>query len=252
VTTVKATLSDDQGHRLQVQFNPQSLTINHETTGEPGRLLPTAESEAGGQESAGRASVRTGYSATLSSLELLFDTSDSGEDVRNQTLVIAAMTKPVEGQSPVVTFQWGTLIFEGHITGFSETLSYFSEQGVPLRATVNLNMTAAATERAANEISNANSGLGAAASASLGASIGASAGVSAGASVSGSVGASVSAGLSTGASVGTTPLTFAQGGESLQSLSARAGVDWRAVAEANNIDNPRDLQAGAALNLNVE
>lgn len=247
MTTVKATLSDDQGNTLPVQFNPQSLTINHETTGEPGRLLPTAESEGGGAESAGRASVRTGYSATLSSLELLFDTSDSGEDVRNQTLVIAAMTKPVEGQSPVVTFQWGTLIFEGHITGFTETLSYFSEQGVPLRANVNLSMTAAATERAANEISNANSGLGAAASASLGASISASAG----ASVSGSVGASVSAGLSTGASVGTTPLTFAQGGESLQSLSARAGVDWRVVAEANGIDNPRDLQAGAAINLNV-
>lgn len=216
MTTVRATLSDDQGHRLQVQFNPQSLTINHETTGEPGRLLPTAGSEAGGAESAGRAGVRTGYSATLSSLELLFDTSDSGEDVRNQTLVIAAMTRPVEGQSPLVTFQWGTLIFEGHITGFAETLSYFSDQGVPLRATVNLNMTAAARERAADEIASA--------------------------SVSGSV----------GASVGTTPLTFAEGGESLQSLSARAGADWRAVAEANNIDNPRALQAGAAINLNVK
>ncbi|MDX1665389.1 MAG: LysM peptidoglycan-binding domain-containing protein [Candidatus Promineifilaceae bacterium] len=241
MTTVRATLSDAQGNRLDVQFNPQSLTITHRTTGEEGQLRPTAESERGGEAPAGQASVRTGYSATLSSLELLFDTSDSGEDVRNKTLVIAAMTRPVENKSPLVTFQWGTLIFEGHITGFTETLSYFSDQGVPLRATVNLNMTAAAADRASGELSGANAGLGAAASA----------GLSAGASVSGSIGASVSAGLSTGASVGTTPLTFAQGDESLQSMAARAGADWRAVAEANKIDNPRTIQAGAAVNMNV-
>jgi nucleoid-associated protein YgaU len=34
-------------------------------------------------------------------------------------------------------------------------------------------------------------------------------------------------------------------------MSAQAGVDWKVVAEANNIDNPRLLDAGAVVNLNV-
>ncbi len=190
-------------------------------------------------------------------------TSDTGDDVRAQTLLLAEMMKPTGKISPVVTFQWGTLLFKGHITDFTENLSYFSEQGVPLRAEVNISMNAASEERAADKISSANSGLGLSASASLGASIGASAGASFGASAGASFGASagisagaslstsVSAGVRAGASIGTTPLTFPQGGESLQSLSSRAGLDWRVVAEANNVDNPRTLQAGAVVNLNV-
>jgi hypothetical protein len=177
--------------------------------------------------------------------------------VRKKTLVLIAMMQPdSENKSPLVTFQWATFTFAGHITSVNETLSYFSEQGVPLRATVSLSMTQAAEVSAANAITNANSGLGLSASASLGisasASLGVSAGASAGFSAGASVGASVSAGLSAGASIGTTPLTFSQGGESLQSLSGRAGLDWRVVAEANGIDNPRNLQAGAVVNLNVK
>lgn len=255
MTLTKAILSDNKGHRLEVQFNPETLTINHQTFGQEGRQRVTNESQRGGDVAAGEASNRTGYSSTLSQLELFFDTSDTGQDVRENSLLLVEMMKPVDNESPVVTFHWGTLIFEGHITGFTETLSYFSAQGVPLRAAVNISLTAASSERSANSISRANSGLGLSASASLGVSAGLSAGISVGASIGGSVGgsigASVSAGLSAGASIGTTPLTFSQSGESLQSLSARAGLDWRTVAEANNIDNPRTLQAGAVVNLNV-
>lgn len=245
---VKAVLSDTKGNRLEVQFNPESLSIQHATLGETGQQHMVSESGSGSSDVAGKSTVVTGYTSTLSKLELLFDTSDTGDDVRIQTLVLVEMMKPEGKDSPVVTFQWGTLLFEGHITGFTETLSYFSEQGVPLRATVNISMNAASKDRASNKISSANSGLGLSASASLGASINASAGISA----SASLGASVSAGVSAGASIGTTPLTFSQGGESLQSLSARAGLDWRVVADANNIDNPRTLQAGAVVNLNVK
>ncbi len=254
MSIVKAVLSDSNGLRLEVQFNPETLTIEHQTYGEPGRMR-SGEQSGSGSEEAGQASVKTGYSTNLSQVKLLFDTSDSGADVRNQTLVIAEMMKPQENIAPVVTFQWGSLLFKGHILGFTEELTYFSEQGVPLRATVNLRMTAAAEKRAANDIAGQNSGLGLSASVSLGASIGASAGVSAGASFGVSAGASVeasvSAGLSAGASIGATPLSFSQGGQSLQSMAAQAGVDWKVVAEANDIDNPRLLAAGAAVNLNV-
>jgi hypothetical protein len=37
----------------------------------------------------------------------------------------------------------------------------------------------------------------------------------------------------------------------VQSIAARAGADWKAVASANGIDNPRQLQAGTVLNVNA-
>ncbi|NJM41157.1 MAG: LysM peptidoglycan-binding domain-containing protein [Anaerolineae bacterium] len=37
----------------------------------------------------------------------------------------------------------------------------------------------------------------------------------------------------------------------MQGIAGQAGMDWKAVASANNIDNPRLLDAGAVLNLNV-
>lgn len=260
---VKAKLSDNKDHELEVQFNPETLSIEHQTFGEDSRKRPGDQSARGGADEAGQSAVKTGYSTSITSVTLLFDTSDSGQNVRDYTLVIADMMKPDKNVAPVVTFQWGSLVFKVTITGFTEELTYFSDQGVPLRARVNLRMTEAPAERAANNITSQNSGLGLAASASVGASIGASAGFSAGASagISGSIsggisggasiGASVSAGLNAGASIGTTPLSFSQGGQSLQAMSAQAGVDWKVVAEANDIDNPRMLQAGAAVNLNV-
>ena len=94
-------------------------------------------------------------------------------------------------------------------------------------------------------------GAGAGAGLSAGFSAGFSAGASAGFSAGASAGFSAQAGFSAGASVGTSPLTLSQSGELLQSLSARAGVDWKAVASANGIDNPRQLQGGTVLNLNA-
>lgn len=255
MSLVKAKLSDNKGHELEVQFNPESLSIEHQTYGEDSRKRPGEKSARGGAEEAGQSTVKTGYSTSISSVTLLFDTSDSGENVRDFTLVIAEMMKPEKNVVPIVTFQWGSLMFKVNITGFTEELTYFSDQGVPLRAKVNLRMTEAPEERASNNITSQNAGLGFAASASVGASIGASAGVSAGASfgasAGASVGASVSAGLNAGASIGTTPLSFSQGGQSLQAMAGQAGVDWKVVAEANDIDNPRLLDAGAAVNLNV-
>jgi len=265
VKVEKATLSAGET-TLTVDFNPDSLSIRHETFGEEGKQAarPSDSSASTAAGAADRASSVAGLRSTLSQLELLFDSSDDGSDVRKKTLLILKMMEPVGNNPPIVLFQWGTLLFRGRITGFSESLSYFSEHGVPLRARVNIDLTAASEERASNRISGANSGAGLSASASLGASIGASAGaaagasagasfgVSAGLSAGASLGASVSAGLSAGASIGATPLTFSQSGESLQSLSARAGLDWRTVAAANNIDNPRALQAGAVINLNVK
>lgn len=52
---------------------------------------------------------------------------------------------------------------------------------------------------------------------------------------------------------GTTPQTQASAGDSVQQLAASAGlgVEWKGVAAANGIENPRQLEAGALVDLNA-
>lgn len=236
-------------------FNPQSLQLSYRTPGPKSSTRSAAGSSTGGRT--GVTSQRTGYTVSLASLELLFDTSEqtTDRDVRNITLRIARLIQADDESSATnVQFSWGTFIFRGIITTLDETLDYFSEDGIPLRATVRLGMDMNEVERESNR-SSGNSGAGAAAgigaSAGIAASAGIGAGVSAGfgAGISGGIGGGISAGVSAGVAVGTTPLTFAQSGESLQSLAGRAGVDWKATATANNIDNPRQIQAGTVIDL---
>jgi hypothetical protein len=51
---------------------------------------------------------------------------------------------------------------------------------------------------------------------------------------------------------GTQPLQAAMAGANLAQMAAKAGIsDWKSIATANNIDNPRQLATGTLLNLNV-
>ena len=100
----------------------------------------------------------TGYLAELV-VDLLFDTTESGEDVRNTTLKIVAMMKGPEDDKQsqkeaasappreLVRFSWGTFLFNGSIQSLSETLDFFSEQGIPLRSTVKLTLNGVELER---------------------------------------------------------------------------------------------------------
>jgi len=229
--------------RVDVQFNPQSLRINHRTTGTPATNMRTEQSE-----KTSAPAQQTGNTSSLT-VELLFDTTTSGNDVRKITLKIADhMIRPdVKAQgsnqsapeSPIVRFSWGTFLFIGTIQSMDETLDFFSEAGVPLRATVNLSMNEVSADRGDPGAFTSGGAIGF--SASAGFSAGASAGFSAGAS------------LNAGIAVGTTPLTLSQSGDTLQGLAGRAGVDasWKAIATANNIDNPRLMDPGTVLNLNA-
>jgi hypothetical protein len=265
MTLAKATLQriqpdgqDAPGEQpIEAQFNPQSLSLSYQAIGPDSSTRSASGSGSGGR--AGRSSQRTGYTVSLSSLELLFDTSEetSNRDVRHLTLRIARLIQADdENAAPNVRFSWGTFIFRGIITSIEETLDYFAEDGTPLRATVTLGMEMNEVEREANR-SSSGGGAGSGAGGGSGAGIGAAAGIAASAGVSAGIGLSAGAGVSAGVSagagvaVGTSPLTFAQEGESLQSLAGRAGIDWKAAAAANNIENPRQLQAGAVLNLNA-
>lgn len=237
---------------VEVHFNPQSLRLSRQTTSTTGAQSSDAQSS---QQTA--ALHVTGYSASLS-VELLFDTTQTGEDVLNTTLKIAEMVagrrQEANTDATRVQFQWGTFIYNGAIRSMDETIDLFSEEGKPLRSTVSLSLAEVQLERRQPPGSSGSTGTGGVGlGAGAAAGFSASAGLSASASIGGgfSAGASAGASFNLGAAVGVTPLTLAQSGDSLQSLSARAGVDWKAVASANNIDNPRLLDAGAVVNLNV-
>ena len=234
LTVVKDRQPQSDPPPVTVQFNPQSLSVSYRTSGAVG-----SENASTGTAKMGTKAQPTGFSSGLS-MELFFDNSQSGDDVRASTLPIANMMQtPKRNQSPTVQFSWGTFVFTGIIQSMDETLDLFSERGVPLRATVKLNMSGVDLEQQTPDSSGSGSGIGFSASASF----------SAGASVGFSAQASVNAGIA----AGTTPLTLTQAGDTLQSLTGRAGLSasWKAVASANNIDNPRRVDPGTVLNLNV-
>ena len=216
----------NKGLKVPAHFNPQSLRVDYRTTGFAGTVKCKQQVEK--QEVVAQ---QTGYGSDLS-MELLFDTSQSGDDVRGTTLKIVEMIQPCAANAgtanmaqplPIVRFSWGTFLFVGTISSMNETLDLFSEQGVPLRATVNLSMSEVALER--DTIDNSGAGTVSMAGQSLGA----------------------------GAAIGTTPLTLSQAGDTLQNLVGRlaSGGSWKAIANVNNIDNPRLIQPGTVLNLNV-
>lgn len=79
-------------------------------------------------------------------MDLTFDTTDSGEDVRITTNKMAQLLQPVaEGQSkkvpPVVKFSWGAYSFSGMVEQYKETIDFFAAGGLPLRSSINLTLS---------------------------------------------------------------------------------------------------------------
>jgi hypothetical protein len=197
---------------VEVDFNPESLKIN------------LSNQSSGGDQQAGGSTQFLGPGSSSLSMELVFDTSASGTDVRLRTEALAYFIvgdAQREGESrmapPKVSFRWGRFLFEGIIESMDETLEYFSEQGVPLRATVSISLKRDALvfyneEHLGQRINEPNQGMG-----------------------------------------GITPLSQAQSGDSVQSMAGRSGysANWKSIAAANDIDDPLRLEAGAMINLNA-
>jgi hypothetical protein len=78
-------------------------------------------------------------------MDLVFDTTATGEDVRETTDKMASLLKP-HGPSgkqvpPLVEFGWGVYRFTGMVEQYKETLDFFAASGVPLRSSVNLTLS---------------------------------------------------------------------------------------------------------------
>jgi hypothetical protein len=148
----KATLTAlPKGKPVPVQFNPASLVY-------------TVENSVA-QQSGGPKKVQ--YVAQFSgklTMDLQFDTTDTGADVRTQTNVIALFMQatgtasaaaqtanppsanggdsgPPAKAPPVLKFQWGTYEFKGIMDSFKETIDFFSADGVALRALVSIGLS---------------------------------------------------------------------------------------------------------------
>ena len=237
-------LDDPQAVSLTVDFDPQSLELSYTTSGDTGGVNKTASgtwNKTPAQQS--------GQSATLS-VTLIFDTTTTdGVSVQTRTDPLVLLTLPhnlTEGQASsrrVVCFQWGSFNFFGCVESMTQTIDFFSDSGVPLRASVHLSISQVGPPDTPSSAGGPGPSL------SFGANAGIGASVSAGASLSLSGG--VSAGASAG--IGTTPVTLSQAGDSVQGIAARSGgsVSWKAVAVANNIDNPRLLPPGTVLSLSA-
>ncbi|MDT8760257.1 hypothetical protein MZO42_16270 [Sphingomonas psychrotolerans] len=129
---------------INVQFNPASLRVT--LTNQFGEDPPEQHARA--------------TTAKLD-VELIFDTTENGIDVRDKVkelrgfaTAIPATTgkgKPKPANSgatkdeanlslPKITFHWGTASYTGIIESLTETLDYWSSDGVPLRATIQLSI----------------------------------------------------------------------------------------------------------------
>lgn len=176
---------------IPVQFNPNSLRINYSNT-------MAAERSTGKKKSPPPQYIDK--SESTFAVQLIYDTTVPGPakgefswginsspdetdgnaathqvntDVRNLTKKITDQfidsTKSPQSHGHSVPrkcqFEWGAFIFRGMVSSYSETLDFFSPEGIPLRATVALTLKedsfqfeqlqAKAGERAALSFSNA-------------------------------------------------------------------------------------------------
>lgn len=129
------------GVRVSCMFNPYEYTISKsnsftEKETPNGTNRPEVEfSKAGAQ--------------TLT-LNLLFDTYGTNEDVRKQTnqlWTFMQVKTPLSGNDnakarpPLVAFHWGTFYFVSYITEMTQKFTLFSKDGIPLRARVDVIFT---------------------------------------------------------------------------------------------------------------
>jgi hypothetical protein len=121
---------------IAVHFNPASLQLQLSN-----ELKDTTRNE--------RKQYIAKSTAKLT-MDLIFDTTDTGSDVTTTTRKIQALVVPpaqagrqAEQQipPPLVIFEWGTVRFKGIAETYKETIDFFSAEGIPLRSTINLTLS---------------------------------------------------------------------------------------------------------------
>jgi hypothetical protein len=218
------------GKETVVQFNPETLKVTYANQ----IVQPNNSGGGGASNSSKPSSIQfVGAGTTKLALQLWFDVSGQSADDKQAVADVRDLTKNVayfitpkaDGKAfvpPAVRFLWGSFSFEGIFDSLDETLEFFSDQGVPLRASMSISMS----QQRIQAFSGNKAGLS-------------------------PPSAAKKSGLKSG-EAGTTPFTQAPTRSSLQSMAASSGQagNWQAIAEANGLENPRQLSPGQLINLN--
>lgn len=212
-----------------VQFNPDSMKVSFANQ--------IATPSGSGDQNGPQARQFVGAGTTKLAVTLYFDVTSeipqglpAADDVRKLTQRVAYFITPAgdpPGQPkkfipPSVRFLWGSFQFDGIMESMEETLELFSFEGRPLRASVAIALTQQKiTAFQFNDVASP-----------------------------------PAATLQGGQPAGTAPMTEAPAGSNLQNMVANSpglgpGSDWQSLALANGIENPRLLQPGQLINLNL-
>ncbi|MCP4378545.1 MAG: hypothetical protein GY794_20510 [bacterium] len=193
---------DGSTEKIEVHFNPETLQYT---------ITNNMRNQGSGNTTKQYVSDSTGKLT----LDLIFDSTGSGEDIRLKTVKIAKFMEPTEGSGtkktpPKVNFEWGLYKFTGLAQSYKETLDYFSANGIPLRSSINITLSSQ------EKVFEATKGGG-----------------------SDQPNNAVPAG-----SLNTTGAT---------GVATKAGNPgaWSAMAQNNNIENPRFIPAGISLELDA-
>lgn len=194
-----------------VQFNPETLKVS---------FANQVQTPSGtGDQRGPQGQQFVGAGTTKLAVALWFDVTAlapgtvPGDDVRQLTKKVAYFITPKKDGDkyvpPAVRFVWGSFQFEGMMDSLEESLELFSPEGRPLRASVSFTLS---QQRISEFVFRPTAG-------------GAAAGPR---------------------TPGTRPLAAAPEGGTVQGLAAAQGAPdrWRAIAEANGIENPRMLAPG--------
>lgn len=129
--------------KIPCMFNPSELQISRTNSWQNDSLAGQGVGQA----------RYIGAGAGSMSLNLTFDTTDSGKPVTTHTGKLMKLMdvdpslggtdeKSNNARPPYVTFHWGDLhSFEAVVTSLNLQFTYFSSTGVPLRAKVSLQLT---------------------------------------------------------------------------------------------------------------
>jgi hypothetical protein len=124
---------DPEGLPFDVMFNPTSLKVS---------LTNRLQDEKSGSGQDHKAKQNTQGTTSKLETELIFDTTELGTDVRareqasSKLRSLASTIKGAEDRPPRVKFRWGRFAFTGVIESLTETLDFWSSEGVPLRSTM--------------------------------------------------------------------------------------------------------------------
>ena len=145
------------------------------------------------------------------SLELFFDTSEEKTDVREYTSKVEQLmlVNAQEHRPPILRFIWGSLSFDCVMEDLVQRYTLFDNGGIPLRGILKVVFKEYTT--AATQLSNTRR-----------------------------------------ESADHTKRMALREGETLSSISAREYNDprkWRAIADANDIDDPENVSAGTVVEL---